>query len=61
MKLAKCEYRDPDRLLIELFIGGLTDDGITIEILREVTTVEKIEEATSEHVLGWACRVEVQR
>ena len=33
---------------------------MTNEILREVTTIESIEEATSECVLGWACRVEAQ-
>ena len=34
---------------------------MTYKILREVTTLENIEEATSEHALRWACRVEEQR
>ena len=45
---ANIEY---GRLLTELFIGGLDDEGMTNEILWEVAMLEDIEEATSEHVL----------
>ena len=31
---------------------------MTDEILREVTTLENIEEATNEQVLSWALRVQ---
>ena len=53
-------YRDPDRLLAEQFTDRLTDNGMTDEILREVTTLENIE-ATSEHKLSLECKVEAQR
>ena len=52
---------DPDRLLREQFIGRLTEDGMTNEILREVTTLENIEEAVGEHMLGWVHRMQVQK
>ena len=34
---------------------------MTYEILRKVAMLEDIEEATSECILTWACRVEVHR
>ena len=57
-KVAECEYRDPDRLLMEQFIGMLNDYSLTEEILREVTDIK---ETTSEHVLGWTHGVEAYR
>ena len=60
-KAAECEYKEYDRLLTEQFIKGLDDEGITSEILNEVSTLENIEYATSERVLLWAQREEVQR
>ena len=39
-KVAECEYREPERLLTELFIGGLNDNDMNDEILREATTLE---------------------
>ena len=60
-KVAKFDYREFDRLFTEEFIGGVNDEGMTEDILRELATLEDIEEATTEHVLTWACRVEVQR
>ena len=38
--------------LTEQIIGGAHGDDMTEEILREVTTIENIEEATSEY---WVC------
>ena len=38
----------------------LNDDGMMDAIQKEVATLEDIEDATSEHVLMWACRGEVQ-
>ena len=52
----KCECREPDRLLEGGFMGGQNEDTITDEILREVTILENMEEATSECVLSWMCR-----
>ena len=46
--------------LTEHFIGGFNHNTMTDDILREVTTLENIEEATGEHVLIWV-QVEVQR
>ena len=48
---AECEYKEHNRLLTEQFMGNLNDVGMTDEILREVTTLENIEEANSECVL----------
>ena len=60
-KVAECEYREYDRLLIEQFIDRLNDEGMNNEILMEVTTLENIEEATSKYFLNWVHRVEMQR
>ena len=60
-KVAECKYRHPDRSLTKQFIGRLSDDGMINEILREVTSLENIEEALTEFMLHWACRVEAQR
>ena len=59
--VAKWEYRKPDRLLTEQFIGHLNADDMTDKTIREITTLENIEEATSEYVLCWMHRVEAQR
>ena len=60
-RTAKCQYKECNQLLTEHFINGLKDDGMVDEALKEVTTLEDIEDATSEHVLLWGHRVEVQR
>ena len=31
------------------------------EILKEIATLEDMEDTTSEHVLLWTCRIETQR
>ena len=36
-KVAKCEYIEHIRLLMEQFIGGLNNDDMTDEILLEVS------------------------
>ena len=60
-KAAECEYKQYDRLLTEQFIGGLNDEGMIDEILREVVTLGNIEDVTSEHVLILAHRVKAER
>ena len=50
-KVAKCEYRECDRLLAWQIIGGLNDDNVTDDILREVTVLENTEEAISKCML----------
>ena len=57
----ECEYRTYDRLLTEQFIGGLNDNGIIDEILREVTMLVDIEEAISACVLTLVHRLEANR
>ena len=57
--IAMNEYCESDRLLTEQFTGGLNDDDMSDETLRDITTLENIEEATGEQVLIWACRVGV--
>ena len=48
--VTECEYRENDLLSSEQFIDRLNDEGMTGEILREVATLENIEEATSDRV-----------
>ena len=60
-KVAECKYRDPDRLLTEQFIGGLNNEDMTNEILRQVTALENTEEVTSECSLGCMHRLGAHR
>ena len=60
-KVADCKYREYNRLLTEKFIVGLKDGGMTDEILSKVAMLEDIREATSECILTWVCRAEMQR
>ena len=60
-RVTQLEYREPDRLFTGQYLGGLKDDDITDKILRKVTILESIEEATSECLLSWVQRVEAQR
>ena len=60
-KVAECKYRGYDRLLTEQFIGGINNEGMTDEILREVATLEDVQKATSECILALVHRLEVQR
>ena len=57
-KAVDCEY---DQRLTEQFIHGLDDKVMTGEIMRELTVLKDINEATSSQILIWAQRVEVQR
>ena len=50
-KAAERENRKYNRLLTEQLKGALNDKDMTDEILRKVTTLENIEEATSEYIL----------
>ena len=59
-KVARHKYTGCDRLLTQQFIGGLSDKGMTDEILKEVAMLEDIEEATSDPIFTWVHRVEVQ-
>ena len=58
---AECKYRELDRQLKEQFIHGLSDKVMLDEIIRELTTQNNNEQVTSEGILAWAKRIEVQR
>ena len=60
-KVAKCQYKKHNRLLMEQFISGFNDDGMINEILKEVATLKGIKDAPSKHVLLWVHRIKVQR
>ena len=47
-KVSDCDCNECDRRLTEQFIPGLDDDGMINEIQREVSTLEDIDDATSE-------------
>ena len=57
----KCNYRELDRQLREQFIHGHNDKVMLDEIIRELTTKNNDEQMTSEGVLSWTKRIEVQR
>ena len=57
----ECNYKEIDHQLKEQFIHGLNDKTMLDEVIRELTTKNINEQNTSEDVLIWAKRVEVQR
>ena len=59
--VAECNYREIDGQLKEQFIQGLNDKALLDEVIRELTAKSNDEQMTSEGVLAWAKRVEVQR
>ena len=58
---AEYNYRELDRQLKEQFIHGLNDKLMLDEIISELTAKNNDEQVTSEGVLKWAKRIEVQR
>ena len=60
-KAAESQYKEYNRLMTEQFNNELNDDEMVDEILKEVTTIEDIEDALHVHVLLCVHRVEVQR
>ena len=50
-----------DRYIKEQFINGLNDDGMIVEIIKELTSINDTRPVTSEQVLAWARRVEAER
>ena len=57
----ECNYRELDRQLKEQFIHGLNDKCMFDKIIRELTATNNDEQVTSEGMLIWAKRIEVQR
>ena len=60
MAAAECNYREIDRQLKEQFIHGLNNKVMLDEMIREPTVKSNNEQTTSEGILAWAKRVEVQ-
>ena len=60
-KTEKCDYIKYNRALAEQFIHGLGEEVKISETLREVSSMEDIDDAISERVLLWAKRVEAER
>ena len=58
--VVECKYREVDQQLKEQFIHGLNDKVMLEEVSRELTTRNNDEQTTSEGVLVWVKRVEVQ-
>ena len=61
MAVVECNYREVDQQLKEQFIHGLNDKVLLEEVIRKLTTRKNDEQTTSEGVLVWVKRVEVQR
>ena len=61
MSATECNYKEIDRQLKEQFIHGLNGSDMSIKLIRELTKIEDNENITSEQVLVWAKRVEVQK
>ena len=59
--VAECNYRDLDRQLKEQFIHGLNDKLMLDEIIREIMAKNNDEQVSSEGMLTWAKRIEMQR
>ena len=57
----ECNYKGIDHQLQEQFIHGLNDKTMLDEVIRELTTKNINEQMTSEDMLIWTKRVEVQR
>ena len=59
--VVECNYREVDRQLKEQFIHRLNNKCMLKEVIKELTTSKDDDQITSEGVLAWAKRVEVQR
>ena len=57
----ECNYREVDRQLKEKNIHGLNGRCMLEDIIKELTATNEDEQITSEDMLAWAKRVEVQR
>ena len=61
MAAVECGYREINRQLKEQFILSLNNKGMLDDIIKELTTKSNDEQTTSEVVLAWAKRVEMQQ
>ena len=60
-KVAECDYKEYIIELMNQFICGLDDEGMTSEILWEVSALQDMDDATSKRVMSLAQRVEALR
>ena len=60
MAAAECSYKEIDHQLKEQFIHSLNNKTLLDEVITELTTKNINEQTTSEDMLIWAKRVEVQ-
>ena len=58
--VVECNYTEIDQQLKEQFLHGLNDKIMLDEVIRELTTKSNNEQTSSEDVLAWTKRVEVQ-
>ena len=61
MKASDCEYYEYDRRLTGPFINRPDVKVMLGKMLRELTALKDINEATTDQILTWAQRVEAQR
>ena len=59
--VAECSYREVDQQLKEQFIHGLNDKTMLDKVIRELMAKDNNEQTTSNDVLVWAKRIEVQQ
>ena len=52
MKANECGYKEKERRVKEQLTNGIHDDDMMTEIIRELTTIEKTNDVTNEHVLA---------
>ena len=57
----ECNYQELDRQLKEQFIPWLNDKEMLGEIIKDLTTPKGNDTITSENILSWAKRVDMQR
>ena len=61
MVAAECNYREIDRQLKEQLIHGLNNKVMLDAVIRELTAKSNDKQMTSEGILAWAKRVQVQQ
>ena len=58
--MIECEYKVKEKCLKEQFINSIYKDMMTTKSIKELTTMKKINNVTSEQVLMWAKRVKAK-
>ena len=61
IKVNECSCQDDDRWLKQQFMNGIKNKAMTSNIIKKLTAIKNADEVTSEQVLAWARRMEVQR